>query len=74
MREPIAILAAVRAVLVLLTGFGIVRLSDLEVEQVLTGLATTYATIEVLITAIQRRKVTPVAGPAKATVNQELQR
>lgn len=68
-KEPVAILAAVRAALVLLVGFGVLTLTDAEVEQVAAGLGALYVALEALITAWQRSKVTPVAKAPKTVIN-----
>lgn len=73
-KEPVAVLAAARAVLVLLAGFGILKLTDAELEQVVTGLAAFYVALEAVFTAWQRSHVTPTdkaANNAAKTVLQE---
>ena len=54
-REPVLILAVIRAVIVLVTVFGF----DLTVEQNVA----IYAFFEVLLSLVARQKVTPVAAP-----------
>lgn len=51
-REPVAIAAAVRAVLVMLGAYGL----DLTAEQI----AATVVAVEAVLAIVVRRKVTPV--------------
>ena len=62
-REPVAILAVVRAILVALAAIGVLALTDAEIEEALAGIGAFWITIEIIITAIQRSRVTPVADP-----------
>lgn len=65
--EPVVLLAAVRAVLVLLAAFGLIEFTDAETETVLAGVAGFYALVEIVITAIQRSRVTPTEKAVKNT-------
>ena len=64
--EPLRILAAVRAVIMLLVTLGLVQFTDADVETILASVGAIYAALEVVLTELQRRRVTPVS---KATQN-----
>lgn len=58
--RPVAVLAAVRAVLLVLVGFGVLKLTDADIETVVTAVGALWAALEIIITAWQERVVTPV--------------
>ena len=62
-REPVIIGALVRVILVALAGWIGVEFSEAETEEVVAVVGAIYGLIEILITAYQRSKVTPVANP-----------
>ena len=62
-REPVIIGALVRVILVALAGYVGVEFTEAETEEVIAVVGAIYGLIEILITAYQRSKVTPVANP-----------
>lgn len=62
-REPVALLAAVRAVITIVAALGLVTLTEAETETIVTAAGAIYLAAEVVITVFQRARVTPVAAP-----------
>ena len=62
-REPVIIGALVRIILVAAAGWIGVEFTEAETEEVVAVVGAIYGLIEILITAYQRSKVTPVANP-----------
>ncbi len=55
--EPVAIVAAARAVLLLVTATGLVAFTDTDIEKILTGIGGIYLIVEVVMTLWTRASV-----------------